>query len=336
MFLVPPCRHDAAAPHTPEPDARVRLRASIVTIGFRPRTYLTERPMTALPTAGRFCWHELMTTDPAAALRFYGKLAGWTAETHAQDPTYHILKTRGKMIGGVTDLPQQARQMGSPSHWVPYVEVTDVDDAVRKATNMGGKIYVSPADIPDMGRFSVLADNQGATFAVYRANTGISADTEPGPGEFSWHEMIAGNLDAAWTFYHALFGWEKGAAMDMGATGIYQVYRNAGGTRDLGGMYTKPADLPAPPHWLCYINVKNAATAGEYTAANGGKVTMGPLVVPGGGHIIAGLDPQGAAFAAFEPPKAAKKKSRATPKRKPAKKKAAATKKTAKKIKRRR
>lgn len=298
--------------------------------------------MTTAPTAGRFCWHELMTTDPAGAVKFYGKLAGWTVETHPSDPSYQMLKARGKvLVGGVMELPQQARQMGSPSHWVPYVEVTDVDETVRKATNMGGKIYVSPADIPTMGRFAVLADNQGATFAVYRGNSGLSPDTEPGMGEFSWHEMIAGNLDSAWSFYHALFGWVKGEAMDMGPAGTYQIYRNAGGSRDLGGMYTKPADMPAPPHWLCYVNVPSAAKSGEFTTRNGGKVMMGPMEVPGGGQIIAGLDPQGAGFATFEPPKAMKtakqkpvKKAKGKPKKKTAgKKKVVKKKKKAKKTK---
>lgn len=290
--------------------------------------------MTPMPTAGRFCWHELMTTDTAGAMAFYGKLAGWTTEAHAGDPSYRMWKARGKvMIGGLMDLPQQARQMGSPSHWVPYIEVTDVDDAVRKATAMGGRTYVSPTDIPTMGRFAILADNQGATFAVYRGSAGISPDPEPGMGEFSWHEMIAGNLDSAWNFYHTLFGWEKRAAMDMGAAGVYQIFRNAGGTRDLGGMYTKPKDMPGPPLWLCYVNVPSAAKSGEFTTKNGGKVTMGPMEVPGGGHIINGMDPQGAAFATFEPPKAmktskpkakkkpAKKRAKARPKKKPAAKK---------------
>jgi len=306
--------------------------------------------MTPSPTTGRFCWHELMTTDPAGALTFYGKLAGWTAEAMPGDPTYQVLKARGKVrVGGVMELPQQARQMGSPSHWVPYIEVADVDDVVRKATAMGGRTYVSPNDIPKMGRFAVLADNQGATFAVYKSVDGISPDTEPGLGEFSWHEMVAGNLDAAWNFYHALFGWEKREAMDMGPElGVYQVYRNAGGTRDLGGMYTKPKDVPAPPHWLCYITVPSAVKSGEYTTQNGGKVVMGPMEVPGGGQIVGGMDPQGAGFATFEPPKAMKPaKAKAKPKKKaPAKKKKAKAKakpkkkavkkKAAKKTKRRR
>jgi hypothetical protein len=288
-----------------------------------------------MPTAGRFCWHELMTTDPAGARTFYGKVAGWTTEAHPDDPSYNVWKARGKVrVGGVMELPQKARDMGSPSNWVPYIEVTDVDETVRRATAMGGRTYVSPGDIPKMGRFAVLGDNQGATFAVYRGTNGISPDPEPGMGEFSWHEMLAGNLDTAWNFYHALFGWEKREAMDMGEAGVYQIFRNAGGTRDLGGMYTKPKDLPAPPHWLCYVSVPSAATSGAVTTRHGGKVLMGPMEVPGGGHIINGLDPQGAAFATFEPPKAmksakkkkakktpAKKKAKARPKKKPAKKK---------------
>jgi len=276
--------------------------------------------MTPMPTAGRFCWHELMTTDPAGAITFYGKLAGWTAEPHPGDPTYQVLVARKTRVGGVMELPQQARQMGSPSHWVPYIEVTDVDDTVRKATAMGGRTYVSPNDIPNMGRFAVLADNQGATFAVYKGTNGISPDPEPGLGEFSWHEMLAGNLDSAWNFYHALFGWEKREAMDMGEAGVYQIFRNAGGARDLGGMYTKPQNVPGAPHWLCYITVASAAKSGEYTTKHGGKVLMGPMEVPGGGHIINGMDPQGGGFATFQPPKAMKKPAKKTAKAKKAKK----------------
>lgn len=294
--------------------------------------------MTPMPTAGRFCWHELMTTDPAGAIKFYGKLAGWTAEAHPGDPTYQVLIARGKTrIGGVMELPQQARQMGSPSHWVPYIEVSDVDETVRKATAMGGRTYVSPNDIPNMGRFAILADNQGATIAVYKGADGLSPDPEPGLGEFSWHEMLAGNLDAAWTFYHALFGWEKREAMDMGEAGVYQIFRNAGGTRDLGGMYTKPKDMPGAPHWLCYITVPSAAKSGDYTTRNGGKVLMGPMEVPGGGHIINGMDPQGGAFATFEPPKAMKpaKKKKAPARKKPKPRKKVAKKKVKKSRKRR-
>ena len=283
--------------------------------------------MTPMPTAGRFCWHELMTTDPAAAIAFYGKLAGWTTEPAPGDPTYQVLLARRTVrIGGVMELPQQARQMGSPSTWVPYVEVTDVDDTVRKATALGGRTYVSPNDIPNMGRFAILADLQGATFAVYQGSAGLSPDPEPGMGEFSWHEMIALNLDSAWNFYQALFGWEKREAMDMGDAGVYQIFRNAGGARDLGGMYTKPKDMPGGSHWLCYVNVPSAAKSGEFTTRNGGKVLMGPMEVPGGGRIVGALDPQGAAFATFEPPKTMK---RAKPKAKPKKK--AATKKAVKK-----
>lgn len=303
--------------------------------------------MTPMPTAGRFCWHELMTTDTAGAIAFYGKLAGWTTEPAPGDPTYQVLKARGKVrVGGVMELPQEARQMGSPSNWVPYIEVTDVDDTVRKATALGGRTYVSPNDIPNMGRFAILADQQGATFAVYRGSAGLSPDVEPGMGEFSWHEMIALNLDSAWNFYQTLFGWEKREALDMGDAGVYQIFRNAGGLRDLGGMYTKPKDMPGGSHWLCYVNVPSAAKSGEFTSRNGGKVLMGPMEVPGGGHIVGALDPQGAAFATFEPPKAMKtakakprkkpvKKQKAGPKRAKARKKAV-KKRTVKKAKRRR
>jgi hypothetical protein len=55
-----------------------------------------------------------------------------------------------------------------PPFWSPYFAVTDCDGATRKAKSLGGKTYVGPGDIPEVGRFSVLADPQGATFAVIK------------------------------------------------------------------------------------------------------------------------------------------------------------------------
>lgn len=65
--------------------------------------------------------------------------------------------------GGMMAMPPVAP---APSHWLPYFAVTSVDAAAQKAASLGAKTFVPPTDIPDTGRFAVLADPQGATFAI--------------------------------------------------------------------------------------------------------------------------------------------------------------------------
>ena len=92
-----------------------------------------------------------------------------------------------------------------------------------------------------------------------------------------------------------LFGWNKTGDFDMGDMGVYQTYGR--GEQQLGGMWTKPADLPMPPNWLYYIRVPNVDEAAERVKALGGQVLNGPMDVPGGDRIAQCMDPQGAAFA---------------------------------------
>lgn len=258
---------------------------------------------------GRFVWYELMTTNPDAAIAFYKQVAGWGITPFQHDPSYRMWTVGKNPIGGVMRLPEEARRMGSPPHWLPYIGVQSVDATVRQATGLGARTHVQPQDIPHVGRFAVLADPQGAAFAVYQSATAAPApDAAPKRGDISWHELATTNWRAAWDFYQALFGWQKTQAMDMGPAGIYQTF-GYGGPGMLGGMYNKPPDMPAPPHWLCYVMVANVDQMVTTVTRLGGKVLNGPMDVPGGGRIAQCLDPQGAAFALHSPPAPAKKKA---------------------------
>jgi hypothetical protein len=65
----------------------------------------------------------------------------------------------------------------------------------------------------------------------------------------------------------------------------------------MGGIYKKPAEMPAPPNWMFYVRVANLEASVEKVKANGGSITLEPHDVPGGGRIAMCMDPQGAAFA---------------------------------------
>jgi predicted enzyme related to lactoylglutathione lyase len=118
------------------------------------------------PPAGHFCWNELLTTDPAAASNFYRDIFGWeiTTQEMGETGTYWLCQRGSKMECGLMQMPAQAE---APPHWLPYVAVTDVDAAVKKCQELGGMVYCQPTNIPDMGRFAVMADDQGGIFAVF-------------------------------------------------------------------------------------------------------------------------------------------------------------------------
>jgi predicted enzyme related to lactoylglutathione lyase len=113
---------------------------------------------------GAFSWCELMTSNPSAARDFYTKLFGWTTEEMNTMPgmTYTVVKVGGNGIGGIMPLPQQ----GMPPQWGCYVTVDDVDATARTATQLGGKILMGPQDIPNVGRFCLIQDLQGAVISA--------------------------------------------------------------------------------------------------------------------------------------------------------------------------
>ena len=248
---------------------------------------------------GRFVWHELMTSDPEDAQSFYTTVVGWgTQPFEGLDQPYTMWLNGEMPVGGVMELPEQAKAQGAPPHWLPYIGVGDVDAVTQRAKELGGSVLVPPTDIPNVGRFSVIQDPQGATFAAYASESEPPPAAEPQVGEFSWHELITTDPEAAFGFYSELFDWERTEAMDMGEMGTYQMYGQGG--QSYGGIYKKPSEMPAPPHWLSYARVPKAQDAVEKVKKGGGQVLNGPLEVPGGGWVAQCVDAQGAAFAVHE------------------------------------
>ncbi|MGB6488220.1 MAG: VOC family protein [Steroidobacteraceae bacterium] len=244
---------------------------------------------------GRFVWHELMTTDPQAAGTFYSKVLPWKTQPSGM-PDYTLWVAGKTQTGGLMAQPESARQSGAPPSWLVYIGTPDVDATAATAERLGGKVLKAPADIPSVGRFAVLADPQGAAFAVFKPGA-PAADGAASSTDFSWHELATSDQHAALGFYSELFGWSRGPAHDMGPAGTYQLIEH-GGTQ-VGGAY-KLMDASKPPHWLTYIRVGSVDKAAAAAKAAGGRVTQGPMEVPGGSRIAQILDPQGGAFAVHE------------------------------------
>jgi uncharacterized protein len=253
--------------------------------------------------SGRFVWYELMTSDTKGAIAFYSEVIGYKTQLFpdgqaGKEPYTMWVGSQGPM-GGVMTLPEEAKQMGAPPHWMAHVEVDDVDATVAKVKDKGGKVYVPPTDIPTVGRFSVIADPQGASLSVFKSSQAMQPHDTTKQGEISWNELVTTDAAAAWGFYSDLFGWKQISEMDMGPAGKYLIYGQ--GEKQYGGIMNKTPDMPMPPSWTYYIQVDDLASAMARATSMGAKLVFGPQEVPGGTSVAQLFDPQGAHFALHGP-----------------------------------
>lgn len=243
---------------------------------------------------GSIVWHELMTTDVRSAAAFFSKVAGWTAHPWSVDNTYTMFVRQNRQIAGLMGLPDEARAMGTPPCWMTYIATPDVDATARQAVALGGTVHKSPQEIPTVGRFAIIGDPQGAFFVGFTpAGPAQGKSTD---ADFSWHELATSDIDAAFDFYERLFGWERTDTYH-GPMGRYQTIGHLG--RTFGGISQRPMGVPGGPGWLPYISIKDAQASARVITAIGGRVSHGPMQVPGGGWIVQGTDPQGAIFAVY-------------------------------------
>jgi predicted enzyme related to lactoylglutathione lyase len=247
--------------------------------------------------ANDFCWFELVTTDAAAAGDFYRAVIGWTSEMSSGPAgPYTIFKAPGEIhVGGMLEM------QGVPPGWLGYIAVDDVDAFAGKVQAAGGQVHKPPQDIPNVGRFAVVADPQGAMFILFK---GASAMSPPrpapmSPGSLGWSELHAANWETAFDFYAGLFGWVKHDTVPLpsetgGEMGVYQTFGPPQAA--IGGMFSNHAPAPGP-YWLSYFGVEGVDSAVERIKASGGEILMGPVEVPGGAFVVNAKDPQGGLFA---------------------------------------
>ena len=269
--------------------------------------------METVDVRGRFVWHQLLTRDVPGAKKFYSSLVGWKAEPWPLDPSYTVCQAGDVPTAGMMAMaPEFPAEV--PPHWMQYIGTRDVDGTAEAAVLAGGYIVKQPSDMKGAGRYAVLADPQGAVFAIIDPeNARAEPSGTPPLAAFTWHELATTDNEAAFAFYANLFGWEPITRIDMGSNvGVYLIFGQGG--QQKGGMYIKPPDMPGQAFWLPYVHVPSVDAAVEVVRAGGGSIAQAPMEVPGGSRIAVIIDPAGAAFALNSFPAAAGAVATAPPK----------------------
>lgn len=248
-------------------------------------------------TPNTFCWPELLTTDGAAAKKFYGEVFGWelTDNPVGPDAVYTMATLRGKNVAAMYEMNAEQRKQNIPPHWLSYVSVASVDDTLATAKELGASVIVDAMDVFDIGRMAVLSDPQGAVFALWQPKQHIGAELVNEPGTFCWNELYTNDPDASGLFYTKLFNWSANTA-EMAPGQTYTSFMN--GERPAGGMIPIQKEWgEVPPNWGVYFAVDDCDATCKKIEEAGGKVDNPPMDIPEVGRFAVCADPQGVYFA---------------------------------------
>jgi uncharacterized protein len=233
---------------------------------------------------GQFIWHDLQTADVERAKSFYVELLGWELETWKPgEVDYPMIKANGQQHGGFT-------KTEGPSHWLGHVAVEDVDAACRAAESAGGSVRGEPGGHPEVGRWATIVDPQGALVSAFAP--GYESPTPT--GVVLWNELATSDVEAAKSFYAAVFGWTS-EDMDMGEGGVYTLFNKADG-ENAGGAMQNP---DAPAAWYPYLASDDVDASVARAQKLGAQVFVEPTDVPTVGRIAVLGDPTGATFGLF-------------------------------------
>lgn len=231
-----------------------------------------------------------MTSDVAAAQRFYGSVLGWTfSDTDDQYGGYTIAMVDDGAAAGIGPM-----QTGAPPAWTLYFASDDADATAAAVTANGGSVLSPPADVGPLGRMCIGVDPAGAVFGVWQAGEHLGAEAVNRPGGLTWEDLRSADPAAAQAFYTGVFGhrWEP---MEMAGPDYGTFHRGddeapLGGA---GGMMGAPEGTPS--HWLVYFGVADADAAVSAARAGGGTVPADPFDTPYG-RMATVIDPAGATF----------------------------------------
>ncbi len=116
-------------------------------------------------------WSELMSRDYEASKKFFADVLGWTYNDMEQmGGNYTSAVVDGEEVVGIGNSIAMKIPDDIPSHWMTYIGVDDIDAVVTAVEASGGTVKNPPFDVPNVGKFAIIADPSGAVFGFIQPN----------------------------------------------------------------------------------------------------------------------------------------------------------------------
>ena len=261
-------------------------------------------PIVAPPSedhhVGKVILLELITPDLASAQRFYGGLFGWTfREIEAGRTKYAEALLDGRAVAGLVQraIPRGERRQ---PEWLSFFAVDDVDATEQLAVQHGAKLLFGPRSFPDRGREAVLADPQGAVFAILASSSGDPPDFLADPGDWIWSSLITSDPNQAAGFYQTLFRFDVFELSSEAAALHLLLASNNYARASINSL--PPTGSQTHPSWINYVRVDDAEKTTARAVALGGRVLVEPHEDRQGGKLALIADPDGAPLGVLEWP----------------------------------
>jgi len=237
------------------------------------RHQMTQVPVTESPSGkvlqGKFIWHDLITPDIKLAGKFYTDLFGWDIK---YINNYAVIRNNGRLIGGMLQIiPQDGNE--KPAVWLPSVSVENIEQAVKRATDQGGKILNGPLDMDKRGRAALIRDTQGCDIVLLNAKGGDPDDTDAQPGDWLWDELWSNEPQSSIVFYRNLLAYDEVIAGEK-----YDVFLSNNKWR-AGVRHLKDKDTQA--QWVPVVRVADPEQLLKRVEELGGVVWVTPDELPG-------------------------------------------------------
>ncbi len=110
---------------------------------------------------------DIPVTDLDAARAFYAGLFGWRIETVPGYEDYSMWQAPNKISGG--GLAPREEGFTVPRS---YVEVDSIDDALRRATELGGTVVKEKQAISETSWWASFTDPDGNEIGLYEGSEG--------------------------------------------------------------------------------------------------------------------------------------------------------------------
>jgi predicted enzyme related to lactoylglutathione lyase len=247
---------------------------------------------------GKVVWADLVTPNLSSAEKFYGGLFGWTFQSiHAGDSDYVVATISGRPIAGIVEKPISVSDRRQ-SAWLTFIAVRDVDAVKRTVLARKGRVLADSVSYAMRGRQAVLADPEGAVFAILASSSGDPPDYLAAPGEWIWSSLLAKNPETEAAFYQDVFGYE---VFDVESPdGMQHMILSSDDYARASANALPTGEGRRHAHWLNFIRVESAADICAKAVSLGGRILVEPHADRHGGLLAVVADPAGAPVGVME------------------------------------